>query len=112
MAYFSLHVVARLSLYSLGGNRTGRIRTYINLFITMLLGGLWHGANWNFVLWGGLQGVYLAIERFLDLNKRFQGVNGVLLSWGRVFLVFLLTSVTWVFFRLLPGILLVKFLQK
>ena len=44
---------------SLGGNRKGEYRTYLNLFITMLLGGLWHGASWNFVIWGGLHGLYL-----------------------------------------------------
>ena len=48
---------------SLGGNRKGRIRTYFNLFITMFLGGLWHGAGWNFIIWGGLQGSYLILER-------------------------------------------------
>jgi len=47
----------------LGGNRHGRWKTYRNLFLTMLLGGLWHGASWNFVLWGGLQGIFLAVER-------------------------------------------------
>src|SRR5205807_252727 len=46
----------------LGGNRYGERRRYVNLFITMLLGGLWHGANWTFVLWGGLHGVFLAIN--------------------------------------------------
>ena len=48
----------------LGGNRRGRGRTYVNLMLTMLLGGLWHGANWNFVLWGGLHGVALAAHKF------------------------------------------------
>jgi alginate O-acetyltransferase complex protein AlgI len=47
----------------LGGNRLGPVRTYVNLFLTMLLGGLWHGANWTFVLWGGYHGVLLALER-------------------------------------------------
>ena len=49
----------------LGGNRKGTARTYVNLMITMLLGGLWHGASWNFVIWGGLHGVYLIVERLL-----------------------------------------------
>jgi alginate O-acetyltransferase complex protein AlgI len=48
----------------LGGNRKGNFRTYVNLMITMLLGGLWHGANWTFVVWGGLHGTYLCVERF------------------------------------------------
>ena len=48
---------------SLGGNRKGRIRTYLNLMVTMLLGGLWHGASWNFAAWGLLHGAFLALER-------------------------------------------------
>ena len=47
----------------LGGNRRGRSRVYLNLMLTMLLGGLWHGAAWNFVVWGALHGTYLAVER-------------------------------------------------
>ena len=49
---------------SLGGNKKGRVRTYVNLLATMLLGGLWHGAAWTFVIWGGLHGSGLAVERF------------------------------------------------
>jgi hypothetical protein len=48
--------------FSLGGNRKGSARRYLNLMITMLLGGLWHGAGWNYVAWGGLHGVYLVIN--------------------------------------------------
>jgi alginate O-acetyltransferase complex protein AlgI len=53
----------------LGGNRKGARRTYINLTLTMLLGGLWHGANWTFVLWGGWHGAFLAIERRFSRNE-------------------------------------------
>lgn len=53
----------------LGGNRQGRWRTYLNLMITMLLGGLWHGANWTFVAWGGLHGLYLWVEKFFRDRK-------------------------------------------
>ncbi|MEQ9400311.1 MAG: MBOAT family O-acyltransferase [Longimicrobiales bacterium] len=79
----------------LGGNRRGPIRTYINLMITMLLGGLWHGAAWRFVVWGALHGGYLAVERFLSARGiRFP---------GPAFLAALLTHVlvlfTWVYFR-------------
>lgn len=52
---------------SLGGNRHGKIRQYINLFITMLLGGLWHGASLNFVLWGGIHGILLAIDKIWNV---------------------------------------------
>jgi D-alanyl-lipoteichoic acid acyltransferase DltB (MBOAT superfamily) len=54
----------------LGGNRKGKARTYFNLMVTMLLGGLWHGANWTFVVWGGLHGFYLWVEKFFrDLKS-------------------------------------------
>ena len=55
----------------LGGNRHGQARTYTALMGTMLLGGLWHGANWTFVVWGGLHGLYLSAERWL--RSRFKG---------------------------------------
>ncbi|MBC7587435.1 MAG: MBOAT family protein, partial [Chitinophagaceae bacterium] len=50
----------------LGGNRNGTVRTYVNIMITMLLGGLWHGANWTFVVWGALHGFYLWIEKIIQ----------------------------------------------
>lgn len=62
--HISLSTWLRDYLYiSLGGNRKGKIRTYVNLMITMLLGGLWHGASWVFIIWGGLHGIGLALER-------------------------------------------------
>ena len=62
--HISLSTWLRDYLYiSLGGNRRGKIRTYVNLIITMLLGGLWHGASWNFVVWGALHGVCLASHK-------------------------------------------------
>lgn len=54
----------------LGGNRKGAVRTYINLFLTMLLGGLWHGANWTFVLWGAWHGAWLAIDRYFNVDAK------------------------------------------
>src|SRR5262249_24437449 len=53
----------------LGGNRHGRLMTYRNLMLTMLLGGLWHGANWNFLIWGGYHGSLLSLERALGQSK-------------------------------------------
>jgi alginate O-acetyltransferase complex protein AlgI len=59
----------------LGGNRLGRFRTYFNLMVTMLLGGLWHGANWTFVVWGALHGFYLWIEKaFRDVRNKSRGI--------------------------------------
>ena len=54
----------------LGGNRKGEGRTYVNLMITMLLGGLWHGASWTFVVWGALHGIYLCVERWVQEFKK------------------------------------------
>ena len=108
----------------LGGNRHGTVRTYINLMITMLLGGLWHGASWTFVVWGALHGLFLCIERFwrdhlYSRRKRtdlaVSEVREPLLSRSSVvpmlpfsrrftrfclaMLTLLLVNVTWVFFR-------------
>ena len=64
--HISLSTWLRDYLYiPLGGNRKGPVRTYINLFVTMLLGGFWHGANWTFILWGAFHGGILAAERAL-----------------------------------------------
>jgi alginate O-acetyltransferase complex protein AlgI len=82
----------------LGGNRHGARRTYAALMITMLLGGLWHGANWTFVAWGGLHGLYLSVERVL--RSRFSGYRpGPLMFVALGLLTYTLVNVTWVFFR-------------
>jgi alginate O-acetyltransferase complex protein AlgI len=80
---------------SLGGNRRGKIRTYANLLATMLLGGLWHGASWNFVIWGGFHGVVLAVERALEGREERRGMIRIPLT----ILTFLIVTVAWVFFR-------------
>jgi alginate O-acetyltransferase complex protein AlgI len=85
----------------LGGNRGSEMRTYVNLLITMLLGGLWHGAALTFVVWGGLHGTYLAGERGLTLT-RAEDINR---PWHwrvdafRTLVTFQLVCLTWVFFR-------------
>jgi D-alanyl-lipoteichoic acid acyltransferase DltB (MBOAT superfamily) len=78
----------------LGGNRKGRIRTYINLFVTMTLGGLWHGAAWNFVAWGAYQGAGLTTEHALKgrLGRLFP-------VWVRWFVTFNLIVFGWILFR-------------
>ena len=80
---------------SLGGNRRGRVRTYANLMLTMLVGGLWHGASWNFVIWGGYHGALLAVERMIWGRGERKGWVRVPLS----VITFLLVTVGWVFFR-------------
>ena len=82
----------------LGGNRHGEVRTYVSLMATMLIGGLWHGASWAFVVWGGLHGLYLSAERVL--RKLFSGYRpGPAVFFGLGLLTYALVNVTWVFFR-------------
>lgn len=82
----------------LGGNRHGPARTYAALIATMLLGGLWHGASWTFVVWGGLHGAYLAAERFLRARyAAWRPSPLALVALG--LLTFALIQITWVFFR-------------
>ena len=99
--HISLSTWLRDYLYiPLGGNRGTEVRTYVNLMLTMLLGGLWHGASWTFVAWGGLHGLYLAVERWLRAKT---GVVGDPVSaWNRLSLAlvtWMLVNLTWVFFR-------------
>ncbi len=81
---------------SLGGNRRGRRRTYVNLMATMLLGGLWHGAAWKFAFWGGLHGTGLAAERWWDERR---GSRVIHRPWLRRLLTFHFVCFTWLFFR-------------
>ena len=82
----------------LGGNRKGRARTMANLILTMLLGGLWHGANWRFVFWGLLHAAYLIVHKaWKDCGYSIADtIAGRLLAWG---LTFGSVSVAWIFFR-------------
>ena len=87
----------------LGGNRKGTTRTYVNLMITMLLGGLWHGAAWHFVVWGGLHGVYLAVGHWKD-GKRESGQlaeppGTVLVHGMQQLATFTLVCIAWTLFR-------------
>ncbi|MBX3703695.1 MAG: MBOAT family protein [Steroidobacteraceae bacterium] len=99
--HISLSTWLRDYLYiPLGGNRGSEARTYVNLMLTMLLGGLWHGASWTFVVWGGLHGFYLAAERWIRSRTGVQGDPAG--AWNRLALAlttYLLVNVTWVFFR-------------
>lgn len=100
--HMTLSVFLRDYLYfPLGGNRKGTLRRYINLMATMLLGGLWHGAGWTFIVWGGLHGLYLLInhgwrEVKAELGWREGGFISQLAAGG---LTFLAVVVGWVFFR-------------
>ncbi len=85
---------------TLGGNRGGTAKTYRNLFLTMLLGGLWHGSSWNFVIWGALHGCYLAFERaFRKMDDRPADVMPGIRDIPNVLLTFHLVCFAWIFFR-------------
>jgi D-alanyl-lipoteichoic acid acyltransferase DltB (MBOAT superfamily) len=91
--HISLSTWLRDYLYiPLGGSRKGTLRTYENLMATMLLGGLWHGASWTFVIWGGIHGAWLSLERFLTHGETRK-------SWyNRVFAI-AVVGLSWIFFR-------------
>ena len=94
--HISLSTWLRDYLYvPLGGNRKGVRRTYLHLGLTMLLGGLWHGASWNFVVWGGFHGTLLALERAVGVERIYGWMPRPL----RVATTFSLVLVSWVFFR-------------
>ena len=101
--HISLSQFLRDYLYiPLGGNRLGRVRRYINLMLTMLLGGLWHGAAWTFVLWGGIHGLYLLLNHWFRQWRPAKGADdpqskvSSTLSW---LLTFTAIVVAWVPFR-------------
>jgi D-alanyl-lipoteichoic acid acyltransferase DltB (MBOAT superfamily) len=97
--HISLSTWLRDYLYiPLGGNRRGERRTYINLLTTMVLGGLWHGANWTFIVWGGIHGAGLAVERFL-LGKKQEFSPSFVGVWLRRIVIFHLVCLAWIFFR-------------
>jgi len=95
--HISLSTWLRDYLYiPLGGNRKGKARQHLNLMITMLLGGLWHGASWNFVFWGGLHGLALVFDKFW---LRLKLAEYKVMRWLGVFVTFHFVCFTWIFFR-------------
>jgi D-alanyl-lipoteichoic acid acyltransferase DltB (MBOAT superfamily) len=80
----------------LGGSRCSKGRHYLNLFITFLLSGIWHGANWTFAIWGGLNGIYLIIEDMFHLNNASNSKVRNLLG---LFYTYFMINISWIFFR-------------
>ncbi|MDY6805500.1 MAG: MBOAT family O-acyltransferase [Cyanobacteriota bacterium] len=102
--HISLSTWLRDYLYiPLGGNRLGNWKTFRNLFATMLLGGLWHGAAWNFIIWGGFHGLILIFYRIFDKDPEHLDPWGGKYSYkrilGKMLLMFILTNIGWVIFR-------------
>jgi D-alanyl-lipoteichoic acid acyltransferase DltB (MBOAT superfamily) len=87
---------------SLGGNRVGKFRQYINLMLTMLIGGLWHGASFNFIVWGGMHGVALAFDKMrmaIFKTSRYQVANSRVLRLLGVIITFHFVCFCWIFFK-------------
>lgn len=98
--HISLSTWLRDYLYvSLGGSRHGAVRTYCALSATMLLGGLWHGAAWTFVIWGALHGLYLVVERLSTTRPRDSSAMGPLERLIRTAITLHLVCFAWIFFR-------------
>lgn len=107
--HISLSTWLRDYLYiPLGGNRHGPLRTYLALTVTMLLGGLWHGASWTFVLWGAYHGILLVVHRLIQSRKRsplhqYSKSVGVILHVLKVAIFFQFTCIGWLIFRAQGG---------
>lgn len=103
--HISLSTWLRDYLYiSLGGNRKGEARTYLNQMLTMLLGGLWHGASWRFIIWGALHGMALTMHKFY--RSRFPKKSKRSSTWKnfiRVVITFHFVCFCWIFFRAAPS---------
>ena len=87
----------------LGGNRNGRFMRHMNLLVTMLLGGLWHGANWTFVIWGGLHGLYLVVnhawQSLVADSLQLEGMSARADKLAAMLLTFMCVVIAWIFFR-------------
>src|SRR5688572_15898666 len=94
--HITLSTFLRDYLYiPLGGNRLGNVRTYVNLMTVMVIGGLWHGASWNFVIWGAIHGVVLGVERMQGKDSFYRSLPRPI----RVAITFFIVCIAWVFFR-------------
>lgn len=82
----------------LGGNRCSKVRNYWNIFVTFLVSGIWHGANWTFVVWGCMHGVLQIIEKALGWQK-YEGNKGLVIAI-RILVTFLIVNFAWIFFRM------------
>ncbi|NOT91742.1 MAG: MBOAT family protein [Ferruginibacter sp.] len=99
--HISLSTFLKEYLYfPLGGNKKGKVRTYINLTITMVLGGLWHGAAWSYAVWGAFHGLALAIERLFNDKFKIAIKPNSFFYYFKILFVFLSVSLAWLLFKL------------
>jgi alginate O-acetyltransferase complex protein AlgI len=99
--HISLSTFLKEYLYfPLGGNQKGKVRTYINLAITMVLGGLWHGAAWSYAVWGAFHGGALAIERLFNDKIKWKITKGSFFYYFKILFIFLSVTLAWLLFKL------------
>lgn len=99
--HISLSTFLKEYLYfPLGGNQKGKVRTYINLAITMVLGGLWHGAAWSYAVWGAFHGGALAIERLFNDKFKIKIKKGSAFYYFKILFIFLAVTLAWLLFKL------------
>jgi len=99
--HISLSTFLKEYLYfPLGGNKKGKFRTYVNLTITMVLGGLWHGAAWSYAVWGAFHGLALALERLFNDKFNFKVKPNSFMFYCKVLFIFLSVSLAWLLFKL------------
>jgi len=99
--HISLSTFLKEYLYfPLGGNQKGKVRTYINLAITMILGGLWHGAAWSYAVWGAFHGLALAIERLFNDKFKIAIRKGTVFYYFKILFIFFLVTLAWLLFKL------------
>ncbi|MDR3187799.1 MAG: MBOAT family protein [Prevotellaceae bacterium] len=96
----------------LGGSRKGKLRTHLNLMLTMLLGGLWHGASYKFIAWGGLHGLALAADRLWERRRAARQGKAKLPRFLLVLLTFHFVCLTWIFFRAADVSLALDFIRR
>ncbi len=102
----------------LGGNRGSKLKKYRNLFITFLVSGLWHGASWNYAIWGGLHGAYQIVGSTLRPHKEklFAGwttpIKARILKWVKIVVTFVLVDFAWIFFRAPGGLDALNIIQR
>ena len=81
----------------LGGSKCSKVRNYFNIMVTFLISGIWHGANWTFIIWGALHGLYQVIEKMLGIQK---ASDKTYVKLPRILITFLLVNLAWIFFRM------------
>lgn len=82
----------------LGGNRCSKFRNYLNILVTFFVSGIWHGANWTFIVWGLLHGIYQVVEKFFNIHK--YETKRPLLRFSKIIITFALVDIAWIFFRM------------